>query len=157
MGSMGHPAAHTPNLDGLTARGVLFRNTYCNNPICCPSRASMWSGLYTFHCEGWNNYKGLEPNAPTFRTHLDAAGYLTETCGKTDYLSGGELAVTHTRAFAVDFSGKSGAPCLVVVVDKLAGTEKYTTFAQYNLPRQEQVISRTQVAQEGSGLALPRA
>jgi len=88
MGSLGHPAAHTPNLDRLAARGVLFRNTYCNNPICCPSRSSMWSGRYTFHCEGWNNYKGLEPNAPTFRTHLDAAGYLTETCGKTDYLSG---------------------------------------------------------------------
>jgi len=90
MGCMGHPAmaGATPNLDALAAGGVLFRNAYTNNPICCPSRSSMWSGQYTHHCEGWNNFKGLEPDTPTFRTHLDAAGYATQTFGKTDYLSG---------------------------------------------------------------------
>lgn len=90
MGCMGHPAMGraTPNLDALAAEGVLFRNTYCNNPICCPSRASMWSGEWTHHCEGWNNYKGLEPDIPTFGTRLDEAGYLSRTFGKTDYLSG---------------------------------------------------------------------
>ncbi len=90
MGCMGHPAMGraTPNMDALARRGALFRTAYANNPICCPSRASMWSGLYTHHCEGWNNYKGLEPDTPTFRTRLDAAGYRTRTFGKTDYLSG---------------------------------------------------------------------
>jgi arylsulfatase K len=90
MGCMGHPAmAHaTPNLDALARRGVTFRYAYCNNPICCPSRASMWSGTYTHHCEGWNNYKGLEKGDPTFRTQLDEGGYRTQTFGKTDYLSG---------------------------------------------------------------------
>jgi arylsulfatase K len=90
MGCMGHPAMSraTPNLDMLARRGVLFRNTFCNNPICCPSRASMWSGQYTHTCEGWNNYKGLEPDTPTFRDQLDAGGYVTQTFGKTDYLSG---------------------------------------------------------------------
>lgn len=90
MGCMGHPAMvrATPNLDALAKRGVLFRNAYTNNPICCPSRASMWSGKYTFHCEGWNNYKGLEPGTPTFRDELEKAGYLTQTFGKLDYLSG---------------------------------------------------------------------
>jgi len=48
----------------------------------------MWSGQYTHHCEGWNNYKGLSASDPTFRTRLDEAGYLTQTFGKTDYLSG---------------------------------------------------------------------
>ncbi|MGC9350055.1 MAG: sulfatase-like hydrolase/transferase [Anaerolineae bacterium] len=90
MGCMNHPAMAraTPNLDALAERGVLFRNTYTNNPVCCPSRASMFSGLYTHHCEGWNNYKGLEPGEPTFLTRLDEAGYRTQTFGKTDYLSG---------------------------------------------------------------------
>lgn len=90
MGCMGHPAMAraTPNMDALARRGVLFRNAYTNNPICCPARASMWSGTYTHHCEGWNNYKGIEESAPTFRTHLDAAGYRTQTFGKLDYLSG---------------------------------------------------------------------
>jgi len=90
MGCMGHPAMGraTPNMDALAGGGVLFRTSYTNNPICCPSRSSMWSGRYTHHCEGWNNYKGLEPDTPTFRTRLDAAGYRTQTFGKTDYLSG---------------------------------------------------------------------
>ncbi len=90
MGCMDHPAMGraTPNLDELAARGALFRNAYTNNPVCCPSRSSMWSGTYTHHCEGWNNFKGLSPEEPTFRTQLGGAGYRTTTFGKTDYLSG---------------------------------------------------------------------
>ncbi len=90
MGNMEHSAMvrATPNLDALVDRGVQFRNAYCNSPVCCPSRASMWSGQFTHNCEGWNNHKGLEEDAPTFRTKLDEAGYKTVTFGKTDYLSG---------------------------------------------------------------------
>lgn len=90
MGCMGHPTMRhaTPHLDALAAQGVLFENAYCNGPMCCPSRASMWSGLYTHHCEGWNNYKGLSEGDPTFRDHLEEAGYEVKTFGKTDYLSG---------------------------------------------------------------------
>jgi len=88
MGCMDHPAAHTPNLDRLAGRGVLMRNTYCNNPVCCPSRASMWSGQFTHHCEGWNNYQGLSPDDPTIMSRLTGAGYRCQRCGKTDYLSG---------------------------------------------------------------------
>ena len=90
LGCMVHPAMQqaTPNLDALAKRGVMFRNAYTNNPICCPARASMWSGHYTFHCEGWNNYKGLNGDDVTFRTSLEEAGYRVQTFGKTDYLSG---------------------------------------------------------------------
>ena len=90
MGRMAHPAMSraTPNLDQLASQGVLFRNTYCNNPICCPSRASMLSGLYTHHCEAWNNYKGLSETDPTFLDQLAQGGYRLKILGKTDYLSG---------------------------------------------------------------------
>ncbi len=90
MGCMGHPAMHraTPNLDALAGQGTLFRNAYTNNPICCPSRASMWSGQFTYHCEGWNNYKGLEPGDVTFMEQLEQAGYDLKRIGKEDYLSG---------------------------------------------------------------------
>lgn len=90
MGCMGHPAlaGATPNIDRLARRGVIFRNAYSNNPICCPSRASMWSGQFTHRCGGWNNYKGLPDGAPTFATHLQAAGYQMPIFGKTDFDSG---------------------------------------------------------------------
>ena len=89
MSCMGHPAAYTPNIDALANRGVLFRNTYCNSPQCCPSRASRWSGKHNHVIEAWNNYKGLEEGARTYVSDLEAAGYLHQAYGKTDYVSGG--------------------------------------------------------------------
>lgn len=124
MGCMGHPAMGraTPNLDALAARGVLFRNAYSNNPICCPSRASMWSGQYTHHCEGWNNYKGLSQTHPTFRTALDSAGYVTQTFGKTDYLSGQHTirarVTPWTRAAKIRRPGYRMNPPLVLDEEK---------------------------------------
>lgn len=37
---------HTPNLDRLANEGVMFTRTYCQYPLCGPSRASFMSGLY---------------------------------------------------------------------------------------------------------------
>jgi len=88
MGCMDHPAAHTPTLDALSERGTLFRNAYCNAPVCCPSRASMWSGRYPHEIEAWNNGRGLSPDDPTFVTSLQNAGYRTEIVGRTDHHSG---------------------------------------------------------------------
>ena len=88
-GYMGHPAMAdaTPNIDSLAERGTTFTRCYSNNPICCPSRASMLSGTFTHHCEGWNNFKGLEEDRTLF-DHLDHAGYDVVRYGKEDYLSG---------------------------------------------------------------------
>lgn len=101
MGCMGHAAMRrvTPNIDAIAERGTLFRYAYTNNPICCPSRASMWSGLYTYQCEGWNNYKGLEPGTETFRSRLESAGYHFGSFGKEDYLSGHHTARARVSAW----------------------------------------------------------
>ena len=42
----GHPQAHTPNMDALAAKGMLFTNAHCQSPVCNPSRASLMSSLY---------------------------------------------------------------------------------------------------------------
>ena len=72
LGALGHPALRnaTPNIDRIAASGTLFENTYCSHPICCPSRANMWSGRYTQTCESWNNYKGLETGMWSLLTEL---------------------------------------------------------------------------------------
>ena len=83
MRHLGHPGAHTPNMDRLAARGTSFANAYCNSPQCAPSRASFWSGQYVHRVQAWNNPGGLPLHAPTFGTHLEDAGYGLHVFGKT--------------------------------------------------------------------------
>lgn len=46
IGALGNPYIDTPNLDKLCENGVAFTNTYCQNPVCTPSRASFLTGRY---------------------------------------------------------------------------------------------------------------
>ena len=41
-----HPRPPTPNIDALAASGTVFTNAHAQAPICGPSRASLFSGLY---------------------------------------------------------------------------------------------------------------
>jgi len=45
----GHSVA-TPRLQQLAAEGVLFRQAFCTNPTCSPSRASLLSGQWPHSC-----------------------------------------------------------------------------------------------------------
>lgn len=46
MGCAGNPYVRTPNMDYLARCGVLFEKAYCTNPVCLPSRFSLFTGLY---------------------------------------------------------------------------------------------------------------
>ena len=41
----GRKGVHTPNLDRLAARGVLFTNAHCAAPSCNPSRVAIMTGV----------------------------------------------------------------------------------------------------------------
>jgi arylsulfatase K len=108
LGCMDHPAMQraTPNIDSIAKAGALFRTTYCSHPICCPSRANMWSGRYTHHCESWNNHKGLEPGDATLMDLLHESGYVFAAddhrdigIGKSDYRSGGHSHLARVTAW----------------------------------------------------------
>jgi len=100
LGAMGHPALKnaTPSIDRIAESGTLFANTYCSHPICCPSRANMWSGRYTHNCESWNNHKGLETGMWSLLGELPKTHNLG-TFGKLDYMSGGHSQLARLSAW----------------------------------------------------------
>ena len=47
LGCMGNKIITTPNIDLLAKEGTLFKNSFATTPICCVSRASIFSGQYS--------------------------------------------------------------------------------------------------------------
>ncbi len=72
----------TPNIDRLATNGALFRNNFCGNALCGPSRASILTGLHS-HANGFmrngNVFDGSQTTMPKL---LQAAGYQTAVIGK---------------------------------------------------------------------------
>jgi arylsulfatase len=80
----------TPHLDALAANGLRFSQFY-NTGRCCPSRASLLTGLYAHqagvgHMLGRTGFPGyqenLRPDNVTIPELLKSAGYATFMCGK---------------------------------------------------------------------------
>ncbi|MBX2842685.1 MAG: arylsulfatase [Flammeovirgaceae bacterium] len=81
---------NTPNIDGLAKNGLKFTQFY-NTARCCPTRASLLSGLYPHQAgigymmtdKGQVGYKGdLSQNCITIAEALKPAGYSTYLSGK---------------------------------------------------------------------------
>ncbi|NXL93261.1 ARSK Arylsulfatase, partial [Alectura lathami] len=100
-----HPGNQTvdlPFVNFMRRHGTLFLNAYTNSPICCPSRAAMWSGLFTHLTESWNNFKGLDPDYVTWMDLLQKHGYYTQKYGKLDYTSGHHSVSNRVEAWTRD-------------------------------------------------------
>lgn len=79
----GHKNLHTPNIDALAERGVIFDNAYVQSPLCGPSRASFYTGRYMFsHGANWNNFP-LRVDEKTIGDYLKPYNVRTALVGKT--------------------------------------------------------------------------
>lgn len=83
VGAMGlNPMNLTPNLDQMAGRGVMFRNAFCNQPVCAPARGTIFTGTYPAKHGVWRNAIGLREDAVTFPKIFKQAGYSTNFIGK---------------------------------------------------------------------------
>ncbi|HLH74747.1 MAG TPA: sulfatase-like hydrolase/transferase, partial [Chloroflexota bacterium] len=85
LGSVGVLPVQTPTCDWLASDGMRFPQTFCNSPICVPSRMSFFSGRYPHQHGCLNNGSSLWPEAPTFVRELRNVGYHTANVGKLHY------------------------------------------------------------------------
>jgi len=90
LGFMGS-GIQTPNIDRLAGNGMVF-NQFYNAGRCCPTRASLLTGLYAHNADlGWMTasdfgrpgYRGaISKNSVTIAQVLKTAGYQNYSTGK---------------------------------------------------------------------------
>jgi len=87
LGHMGNLAAITPVLDRFVAtEAVSFRNAFCQNPVCTPSRCSFMSGWYP-HVRGHRTMFHMlhsDRGEPVLLKTLKENGYFVWWGGKND-------------------------------------------------------------------------
>lgn len=72
------------------AEGTSFPNAFATTPLCCPSRTSIFTGMYEHNHGVTSNAQATDlPQSATMQRHLHDAGYRTALVGK--YLNGWPL------------------------------------------------------------------
>ena len=93
MSCAGNQYVSTPAMDGLAATGARFERAYATNPVCIPSRVSMFTGQMPSHFGMRSNDEGRNqaPEAAVKQAMgwiFRNAGYETAFGGKTHWLRG---------------------------------------------------------------------
>jgi choline-sulfatase len=87
----GGGTVRTPHMDSIARDGVTFLNSYCNNPVCGPSRASMMTGQLSSAVGCYDNAGELLSSIPTFAHYLRHLGYRTCLSGKMHFVGADQL------------------------------------------------------------------
>lgn len=87
LGCNGDGVVKTPNLDTLAARGVNFRNAYCNSPVCVPARAVFATGQYLNTMGYWDNADPYDGKVMSWHRRLREAGHQVVSIGKLHFRS----------------------------------------------------------------------
>ncbi|MEX2511578.1 MAG: sulfatase [Cyclobacteriaceae bacterium] len=78
----GNQMIHTPNLERVAMRGLVFDNAYLTTSSCSPSRISMITGRYPHNTGAPEIHVELPSGQNTFVQELKKAGYHTVLSGK---------------------------------------------------------------------------
>ena len=103
MHCYGHASVRSPNLDRLAQDGVRFTNCFTTAPECTPSRAGLYTGLYTHQtglmglCHwGWE----FDPGTQHLAARLWDAGYETCLFGMQHETGGNPAGLGYNHVFA---------------------------------------------------------
>ncbi len=109
----GIPTVKTPNAERLAGEGVLFENSFCTSPGCCPSRAGLFSGRAP-HSVGmygqtgaWAGFR-FAPDATHAARHFKNLGYETILLGLAHEIAGANCPDTYYDGIGFDILEPSG-------------------------------------------------
>ena len=127
MSCTGNTVLQTPHMDRLAADGVLFENAFVTTPICCVSRASLYTGQH-MRRHGIDDFKKPLSAAQwreTFPARLREAGYRTAFVGK---FAIGAPGGTNDLALPADkFDLWYGFPQGIAYRQEIGGQPRYLT------------------------------
>ncbi len=85
LGCYGHTFVHTPNIDRLAKRGIVFDLAQCQQAVCNPSRASLLTGRRLDRLQIWDlptHFRALYPDIVTLPQLFKQHGWYTQNIGK---------------------------------------------------------------------------
>ncbi len=88
IGANGGTVIETPHIDELAAQGVRLTDGYVSHPVCSPSRAGLYTGVYQqrfgfeYNVAGRDTKVGLPTDRITIANMLKDAGYAAGLIGK---------------------------------------------------------------------------
>ncbi|PRB03443.1 sulfatase [Microbacterium sp. MYb64] len=88
FGCYGDELAHTPAIDALARRGVLYERAYSNAPVCAPSRFSLLTGIPAESHAPADRMRASATRPEWMLGHpelMRSTGYYTVNNAKTDY------------------------------------------------------------------------
>jgi arylsulfatase A-like enzyme len=88
LGAYGDTVAHSPVVDALAKKGILYRHAYASAPVCAPSRFGILTGCYPESSAPAQHMRAMA-NLPTimrtYPEYMRALGYHCTNNDKTDY------------------------------------------------------------------------
>ena len=81
LGFRGQTPCRTPNIDSIAAEGTSFDNTITPCPLCLPSRAALFTGLYPTQNDMMSNQTGYLRSCGML-DHFRTSGYQVNYAGK---------------------------------------------------------------------------
>lgn len=107
LGHLGNPAAITPHLDEFArTEAVSFRNAFCQNPVCVPSRCSFLTGLYPHVYGNRTMHHMLHKEQSSIFSELKDVGYYVWMNGRNDFLPAQAEGIFERHSSEVFFNSK---------------------------------------------------
>lgn len=88
MSCMGNKWLQTPNMDKIASMGYRFEKAYCSNPVCTPSRFSLFTGHYASEVGAKENTSNFDADKVSSIAASDGLGNVLRSAGYQTLYSG---------------------------------------------------------------------